>query len=173
MAISFLAAMQMRSHDLENLLQDDLENLLQASFCGDATTLKALLLRGVSAESCGPGGHLALPLACAGGHSACAHMLLLAGADVSAGGVSGATPLFAAVAATGGDAACAAVLLQHGAHVDAGREATDDEAAHSPLQVASALGHSACVELLLAHGASADVSDENGVNGIGLNLNFY
>ena len=73
--------MQMRAHDatrlntmqdVENLLQDDVENLLQASFCGDATTLKALLLRGVSAESCGPGGHLALPLACAGGHSATA-----------------------------------------------------------------------------------------------------
>ena len=139
--------------------------LLQAAFGGDADRVAALLQCGVHASSRGPGGHIALPLACGEGRAECAALLIAAHADVGACGVDGASPLF--TAARAGHAACVLLLLTHGALVDDGIPACSDaDDAHSPLQVACAMGHDKCVELLLNHGAASNRSDAHGVTAL-------
>ncbi|NWJ03565.1 ASB18 protein, partial [Crypturellus undulatus] len=88
--------------------------------------------------------------ACAGGHDACAALLLEHGADPQLRSQDGRAPLHFCTAP--GSLGCARLLLQHGAAVGPAAEDTGD----TPLHVAARHGLREHAELYLARGAAVD-----------------
>ncbi|XP_065795020.1 ankyrin repeat and SOCS box protein 10 isoform X3 [Muntiacus reevesi] len=115
-----------------------------------------LLLRRRARPDGAPGGRTALHEACAAGHAACVHVLLVAGADPNIPDQDGRRPLHLCGGA--GSLECAELLLRFGAKVD-GRSEEEEE---TPLHVAARLGHVELADLLLRRGACPDARDAEG-----------
>ncbi|XP_036885428.1 ankyrin repeat and SOCS box protein 10 [Sturnira hondurensis] len=115
-----------------------------------------LLLRRRARPDRAPGGRTALHEACAAGHSACVHVLLVAGGDPNIPDQDGKLPLHLCRGA--GTLECAELLLRFGAKVD-GRSEEEEE---TPLHVAARLGHVELADLLLRRGACPDARDAEG-----------
>ena len=86
----------------------------------------------------------AIHLASMKGHNDILVLLIEKGADVSAKGFNGRTPLL--MTAVSGKVECLKTLLHHGAQINS----TDDNN-DTALTLAADLGHMACVEALLEH----------------------
>ncbi|XP_055277534.1 ankyrin repeat and SOCS box protein 10 isoform X1 [Moschus berezovskii] len=122
---------------------------------GHVEILRLLLRRRARPDSA-PGGRTALHEACAAGHAACVHVLLVAGADPNIPDQDGRHPLHLCGGA--GSLECADLLLRFGAKVD-GRSEEEEE---TPLHVAARLGHVELADLLLRRGACPDARDAEG-----------
>nr|XP_019814902.1 PREDICTED: ankyrin repeat and SOCS box protein 10 isoform X3 [Bos indicus] len=122
---------------------------------GHVEILRLLLRRRARPDSA-PGGRTALHEACAAGHAACVHVLLVAGADPNIPDQDGRRPLHLCGGA--GSLECADLLLRFGAKVD-GRSEEEEE---TPLHVAARLGHVELADLLLRRGACPDARDVEG-----------
>ncbi|XP_042105215.1 ankyrin repeat and SOCS box protein 10 isoform X3 [Ovis aries] len=122
---------------------------------GHVEILRLLLRRRARPDSA-PGGRTALHEACAAGHAACVHVLLVAGADPNIPDQDGRRPLHLCGGA--GSLECADLLLRFGAKVD-GRSEEEEE---TPLHVAARLGHVELADLLLRRGACPDARDAEG-----------
>ncbi|EPQ16323.1 Ankyrin repeat and SOCS box protein 10 [Myotis brandtii] len=122
---------------------------------GHADVVQLLLRRRAKPDSA-PGGRTALHEACAAGHTACVHALLVAGADPNIPDQDGKRPLHLCQGA--GTLECAEMLLRFGAKVD-GRSEEEEE---TPLHVAARLGHVELADLLLRRGADPDARDAEG-----------
>ncbi|XP_043728996.1 ankyrin repeat and SOCS box protein 10 isoform X1 [Cervus elaphus] len=122
---------------------------------GHVEILRLLLKRRARPDGA-PGGRTALHEACAAGHAACVHVLLVAGADPNIPDQDGRRPLHLCGGA--GSLECAELLLRFGAKVD-GRSEEEEE---TPLHVAARLGHVELADLLLRRGACPDARDAEG-----------
>nr|XP_014337653.1 PREDICTED: ankyrin repeat and SOCS box protein 10 [Bos mutus] len=129
-----------------------------------------LRLRRRARPDSAPGGRTALHEACAAGHAACVHVLLVAGADPNIPDQDGRRPLHLCGGA--GSLECADLLLRFGAKVD-GRSEEEEE---TPLHVAARLGHVELADLLLRRGACPDARDVEELllaRGVGANAMDY
>ncbi|XP_062956854.1 ankyrin repeat and SOCS box protein 10 [Cynocephalus volans] len=136
--------------------EEELTTPLHVAASRGHTEVLQLLLRRRARPDSAPGGRTALHEACAVGHAACAHVLLVAGADPNIPDQDGKRPLHLCRGA--GTLECAELLLRFGARVD-GRSEEEEE---TPLHVAARLGHVELADLLLRRGACPDARDAEG-----------
>ncbi|XP_024610218.1 ankyrin repeat and SOCS box protein 10 [Neophocaena asiaeorientalis asiaeorientalis] len=136
--------------------KEELTTPLHVAASRGHTEILRLLLRRRARPDSAPGGRTALHEACAAGHTACAHELLVAGADPNIPDQDGKRPLHLCGAA--GSLECAELLLRFGAKVD-GRSEEEEE---TPLHVAARLGHVELADLLLRRGACSNARDAEG-----------
>ncbi|XP_035866950.1 ankyrin repeat and SOCS box protein 10 isoform X2 [Phyllostomus discolor] len=136
--------------------EEELTTPLHVAASRGHTEVLRLLLRRRARPDRAPGGRTALHEACAAGHPACVHVLLVAGADPNIPDQDGKLPLHLCRGA--GTLECAELLLRFGAKVD-GRSEEEEE---TPLHVAARLGHAELADLLLRRGACPDARDAEG-----------
>uniref|UniRef100_G1QW90 Ankyrin repeat and SOCS box protein 10 n=1 Tax=Nomascus leucogenys TaxID=61853 RepID=G1QW90_NOMLE len=136
--------------------EEKLTTPLHVAASRDHTEVLQLLLRRRARPDCAPGGRTALHEACAAGHTACVHVLLVAGADPNIADQDGKRPLH--LCRGPGTLECAELLLRFGARVD-GRSEEEEE---TPLHVAARLGHVELADLLLRRGACPDARNAEG-----------
>ncbi|MBV95052.1 Ankyrin repeat and SOCS box protein 10, partial [Eschrichtius robustus] len=136
--------------------KEELTTPLHVAASRGHTEILRLLLRRRARPDSAPGGRTALHEACAAGHAACAHMLLVAGADPNIPDQDGKRPLH--LCGEAGSLECAELLLRFGAKVD-GRSEEEEE---TPLHVAARLGHVELADLLLRRGACSNARDAEG-----------
>ena len=119
--------------------------LTLAAELGHITCIEALLEHEtVDIHTCDKDKDQAIHYASREGHNDILVLLIEKGADVSAKGFNGGTPLL--MTATYGRVECLKTLLHHGSQINS----TDDEN-DTALTLASYFGHMACVEALLEH----------------------
>ncbi|XP_054939635.1 ankyrin repeat and SOCS box protein 10 isoform X4 [Physeter macrocephalus] len=165
--------------------KEELTTPLHVAASRGHTEILRLLLRRRARPDSAPGGRTALHEACAAGHAACVHVLLVAGADPNVPDQDGKRPLHLCGAAGSldpsvqspglregtkdaagycwmpsarQDGRCAELLLKFGAKVD-GRSEEEEE---TPLHVAARLGHVELADLLLRRGACSSARDAEG-----------
>ncbi|XP_053073827.1 ankyrin repeat and SOCS box protein 10 isoform X3 [Acinonyx jubatus] len=136
--------------------EEELTTPLHVAASRGHTDVLQLLLRRRARPDSAPGGRTALHEACAAGHAACVHVLLVAGADPNIPDQDGKLPLHLCRGA--GTLECAELLLRFGAKVD-GRSEEEEE---TPLHVAARLGHVELAELLLRRGACPNARNVEG-----------
>ncbi|XP_053409807.1 ankyrin repeat and SOCS box protein 10 isoform X4 [Nycticebus coucang] len=136
--------------------EEELTTPLHVAASRGHTEVLRLLLRRRARPDSAPGGRTALHEACVGGHTACVHVLLVAGADPNIPDQDGKRPLH--LCQGPGILECAELLLRFGASVD-GRSEEEEE---TPLHVAARLGHVELADLLLRRGACPDARDSEG-----------
>ncbi|XP_070372556.1 ankyrin repeat and SOCS box protein 10 isoform X3 [Equus asinus] len=136
--------------------EEELTTPLHVAASRGHTEVLRLLLRRRARPDSAPGGRTALHEACAAGHAACVHVLLVSGADPNIPDQDGKRPLHLCRGA--GTLECAELLLRFGAKVD-GRSEEEEE---TPLHVAARLGHVELADLLLRRGACPNARDAEG-----------
>ncbi|XP_073094315.1 ankyrin repeat and SOCS box protein 10 isoform X2 [Manis javanica] len=136
--------------------EEELTTPLHVAASRGHTDVLQLLLRRRARPDSAPGGRTALHEACAVGHAACAHALLVAGADPNIPDQDGKRPLHLCRGA--GTLECVELLLRFGAKVD-GRSEEEEE---TPLHVAARLGQVELADLLLKWGACPNARDVEG-----------
>lgn len=137
-----------------------LSPLLAASLGGHASTVTVLLKAGANIGSQDEFGQTALYIACRGGHTEAAQVLLEEGkAPVDSAALTGWTPLMAS--AHKGHKELVHLLLRHGANVH-----KMDIKGHNALFAAVSGGHEEIVEVLIMAGALPDLSDKAGAQPI-------
>uniref|UniRef100_A0A8C3YP17 Ankyrin repeat and SOCS box protein 10 n=1 Tax=Catagonus wagneri TaxID=51154 RepID=A0A8C3YP17_9CETA len=136
--------------------EEELTTPLHVAASRGHTEVLRLLLRRRARPDSAPGGRTALHEACAAGHAACVHVLLVAGADPNIPDQDGKRPLHLCGGA--GSLECAELLLRFGATVD-GQSEEEEE---TPLHVAARLGHVELADLLLRRGACPNARDAEG-----------
>uniref|UniRef100_H0XH32 Ankyrin repeat and SOCS box protein 10 n=2 Tax=Otolemur garnettii TaxID=30611 RepID=H0XH32_OTOGA len=136
--------------------EEELTTPLHVAASRGHTEVLRLLLRRRARPDSAPGGRTALHEACVGGHTACVHVLLVAGADPNIPDQDGKRPLH--LCQGPGTLECAELLLRFGASVNGQSE----EEKETPLHVAARLGHVELADLLLRRGACPDARDSEG-----------
>ncbi|KAM4874734.1 ankyrin repeat and SOCS box protein 10 isoform 1-T2 [Thomomys bottae] len=136
--------------------EEELTTPLHVAASRGHTEVLRLLLRRRARPDSAPGGRTALHEACAGGHAACVHVLLVAGADPNAPDQEGNRPLH--LCRGTGTLECVELLLRFGAQVDGPSEDERETALH----VAARLGHVEMADLLLRRGAFPDARNADG-----------
>ncbi|XP_042532975.1 ankyrin repeat and SOCS box protein 10 isoform X2 [Dipodomys spectabilis] len=136
--------------------EEELTTPLHVAASRGYTDVLRLLLRRRARPDSAPGGRTALHEACAAGHPACVHVLLVAGADPNAPDQEGKRPLHLCRGA--GSLECVELLLKFGARVNG---QTEDEK-ETALHVAARLGHVEMAALLLRRGACPDARNAEG-----------
>jgi len=132
-------------------------SMVNAAWRGDLGLVAAALRNGTAPDARAPDGHPALLRAARGGHTACAELLLSAGASPAAPNPDpqGGTALI--IAARLGHTDLVRALLGAGA-----RTADRDAAGRTPLHAACFGGHAVAAELLVAAGADRRARDRWG-----------
>jgi hypothetical protein len=133
------------------------DSIVNAAWRGDRILVAAALRGGTAPDAPAPDGYTALQRAAWGGHTACAELLLSAGASPARPNTDpkGETPLI--LAAASGHTEIVGALLGAGA-----RTADRDAAGRTALHAACWGGHAAAAELLVAAGADRWARDRSG-----------